>query len=169
MSHERPKPARSARRLHCWVCGRELSATAAELRRFAVTGLPRCCGQDMQAGPPAAPVPSFPDRLGRRWLARVGVRTEVRRESPPDMADLGLGLIDVSADGAPVRLTAPLELGEEVRVRFRRRGPRRPSRSLPRPAGAGRKAAASTWPGCGCAAGSPPPSWPTWPAEGQRP
>jgi hypothetical protein len=122
VSHERPKPARSVRRLHCWVCGRELSATAAELRRFAVTGFPRCCGQDMQAGPPAAPVPSFPDRLGRRWLARAGVRTEVRRESPPDMADLGLGLIDVSADGARVRLTAPLELGEEVRVRLRRRG-----------------------------------------------
>jgi hypothetical protein len=38
------------------------------------------------------------------------------------MADLGLGLIDVSADGACVRLTAPVERGEEVRVRLRRRG-----------------------------------------------
>jgi hypothetical protein len=122
VSDERSKPARQPRRVHCWVCGREVSAAPSELRRFAVTGFPRCCGQDMQAGPPAAPVPSFPDRLGRRWLARRGVRTEVRRESPPDMADLGLGLIDVSADGACVRLTAPVERGEEVRVRLRRRG-----------------------------------------------
>ena len=112
MSEDREKATRPARRLRCWVCGREDGVTAADLRLYAVTGVPRCCGSDMQpAGRSAPPLPKHPDRLGRRWAARAGAKAEVRRLGPPLGPDLGAGLVDVSADGARVRLTAPATVG----------------------------------------------------------
>ena len=126
MSVDRENAPRPARKVRCWVCGREAGATAAELRLYAVSGFPRCCGQDMQpAGRAAPPLPRYPDRLGRRWTARAGSKAEVRRLGPPLGPDLGAGLVDVSADGARVRLTAPAEVGQEVRVRLRRKGTRK--------------------------------------------
>jgi hypothetical protein len=126
VSEDRQNAPRPARRLRCWGCGRENGVTAAELRLYAVTGFPRCCGEDMRpAGRSAPPLPRYPDRLGRRWVARFGARAEVRRLGPPLGPDLGAGLVDVSTDGARVRLTAPAEIGEEVRVRLRRKGTRK--------------------------------------------
>jgi hypothetical protein len=70
-------------------------------------------------------VPSRQDRLGRRWVARAGARAEVRRASPGREPDLGVGLVDVSADGVCVRLTAPMETGEGVLIGLRPKGGRR--------------------------------------------
>jgi hypothetical protein len=70
-------------------------------------------------------VPSRQDRLGRRWVARAGARAEVRRVGSARNPDLGAGLVDVSEDGACVRLTAPMESGEEVLVGLRPKGGRR--------------------------------------------
>lgn len=127
MSEATQNAPRPARRVRCWICGREDRVTAADLRLYAVTGFPRCCGADMRTvdGRPAAPLPNHPDRLGRRWLARSGTRAEVRRPGPPVGPDIGAGLVDVSAVGARVRLTAPADVGEEVRIRLRRKGTRK--------------------------------------------
>ena len=124
MPEDRPTAPRPPRRIRCWLCGREKTAVPSELRRYAVTGFPRCCGADMRVvGGKATPrVPTHPDRLGRRWLARSGVRSEVRRPGSPPGPDLGAGLVDVSADGACVRVTAPVTVGEDLQVRFRRKG-----------------------------------------------
>ena len=132
MSEDRENAPRPARRVRCWTCGREDGVTAADLRLYAVTGFPRCCGQDMQVagGRPAPSLPSYPDRLGRRWLARSGTRAEVRRPGRPPGPDIGAGLVDVSTDGARIRLTAPTEIGEEVRLRLRRKGVRKATEVL---------------------------------------
>jgi hypothetical protein len=70
-------------------------------------------------------VSSRQDRLGRRWVARAGAKAEVRRVTTGREADLGAGLVDVSTDGACVRLTAPLEAGDVVTVGLRPKGGRR--------------------------------------------
>jgi PilZ domain len=126
LSHDHSKDPKTGRRMRCWGCGREAVATPSDLRRFTVSGFPQCCGVNMQAVAGVAPPspPTHPNRLGRRWLARSSVRAEVRRPGPPAGPDLGAGLIDVSTDGACVRLTAPVAVGEAIRVRLRRRGAR---------------------------------------------
>jgi hypothetical protein len=70
-------------------------------------------------------VRSRQDRLGRRWVARAGARAEVRRVGSAKNPDLGAGLLDVSEEGACVRLTAPLETGEAVLIGLRPKGGRR--------------------------------------------
>jgi hypothetical protein len=64
---------------------------------------------------PAAPRPPARRANGRR-PARAGARAEVRRVGSVVGGDLGAGLADVSADGAGVRLTAAVSVGEELAV-----------------------------------------------------
>jgi PilZ domain len=124
VSEPSPGATRRLRLMRCWRCGREQAAAPSEIRKFTVAGFPRCCRAAMSlvAGPPAPPLPAHPNRLGRRWLARRGARAEVRRSQSSPGPDLGAGLVDLSLDGACVRLTAPLEVGDAVWVRLRRRG-----------------------------------------------
>lgn len=68
-----------------------------------------------------APRPRPAGRDADRRPARPGARADVRRAGAVIGDDLGAGLVDVAADGAGVRLTAPVAVGEAVRVSLLRR------------------------------------------------
>jgi hypothetical protein len=90
-----------------------MDCTPADLRVYAAIGAPRCCGQPM-ALPLTEPRPT--GRTGDRRPARVNSRADVRRVGSAVGDDLGAGLTDVSADGAGVRLTDAVVVGEELAV-----------------------------------------------------
>jgi hypothetical protein len=68
---------------------------------------------------PAGPRPC--GRAADRRRARPGSRADVRRVGEVIGDDLGAGLADVSEDGAGVRLTAPVTVGETLQVCLLRR------------------------------------------------
>jgi PilZ domain len=64
---------------------------------------------------PTVPRDSGSRSMDRRRPVRAGARTSVHRPNA-EVAELGAGLLDVSPDGAGVRLTAPVGMGEELEV-----------------------------------------------------
>lgn len=97
--------------LTCPTCARVIGCTPADRRVYAAIGAPRCCGRVL-ALPPVEPRPV--GRPGSRRPPRAGVRADVRRPGLDE--DLAVGLVDVSADGGCVRVTAPFLPGDELEV-----------------------------------------------------
>jgi PilZ domain len=66
------------------------------------------------------------NRLGRRRPAKTGCVAEVRLGALGLGPDIGAGIIDVSEDGACVRVKAALQAGAQVEVRLTGPGCRKP-------------------------------------------
>ena len=113
-----PTAAEDPRVLRCGGCGRTERPTADQLRDLARFGWPECCGKVMALTAEAPPASaSGPERRGgARRPAKPGVRAEVRRGALGLGPDLGLALLDVSADGLRIRLREAVRAGEEVEV-----------------------------------------------------
>jgi hypothetical protein len=99
--------------LPCQACGRVQTCTRADLRAYAVIGTPKCCARTM-----AVPRTDLfaAGRSCERGVIASGTRAEVRRLSAEEGFDFCAGLADLSADGARVRLTAPVMTGERLVV-----------------------------------------------------
>lgn len=110
------RPGRG-RKLECPQCGRVEERSLDEIRRLVSGGWPECCGWLM---PPAGPagrkvvVRPYFRRRGRR-PARPGARAEIWRAAAPTR-DVGLGIVNVSACGAQVRLQVAALPGELVEI-----------------------------------------------------
>jgi PilZ domain len=77
-------------------------------RRFVTAVLARLRGR------PAGPKPGRDRRRVPRLPVPPGVRATVHLEAPDEGTDVALGLIDVSEDGAGLRLRTPVRPGEET-------------------------------------------------------
>lgn len=127
-----PSPAR---RLTCAICGRAEDCTSDDVLRLSREGWPRCCGGAMlllDAPAPAAPasVSGREKRLGRRRPARSGARVQFRRGALGLGPDLAVGLLDVSEDGARVRLKGAVDPGSEAEVLLARPGGGKPIKGM---------------------------------------
>lgn len=107
------------RLIRCRVCGRAEPRSPDDLSRMAAAGWPACCGESLPGA--AAPGPVLDPRLERRRsgrrAARPWVKAELRVGGAADLGpDLGLGLLDVSEDGARVRVRAAVQPAGAVEV-----------------------------------------------------
>jgi hypothetical protein len=109
--------------LKCRICGRTEARPADHLGRLAGGSWPECCGKVMAPAPsgvqvqekrPAEPIPER--RALPRRPAKHGTRAELRRGLMGMGPDLALALVDVSLEGARIRLKAPVCPGEQVEV-----------------------------------------------------
>jgi uncharacterized protein (DUF1684 family) len=155
------------RRLRCWHCAREEAAIAKEVRRYTVLGFPLCCGARMILRKPEAapPLPHFPDRMGRRWSPKPGIRVRISRSNGEPIAEVEAGLLNISVDGASIRLTVDAEAGKRIRFEFRPNRDRAPSRWSARCVGADRMAAECSLLVCDLSGHSPLKSCPSWPSN----
>jgi PilZ domain len=119
-----PAPAPGRREmLKCRACGRTEPRPADDLGRLARGSWPECCGKVMPPAPtgpdPASVVPAEPIQERRalaRRPARRGARAELRRGLMGMGPDLALALMDVSLEGARVKLKVAVCPGEQVEV-----------------------------------------------------
>ena len=122
----KPAPERPAtdRRevLRCRTCGRTETRNVDHLGQLARGAWPECCGKVMppakDSGPEPTPAaePAPERRSGPRRKARHGTRAELRRGRMGMGPDLAIGVVDISQDGARVRLKAAVCPGEQVEV-----------------------------------------------------
>jgi len=116
-----PAPCRR-QMLKCRTCGRTEPRPDGDLGRLARGTWPECCGKVMppapepgtEQPPPAEPLPER--RTLPRRRARHGTRAELRRGLLGMGPDLAVELVDVSQEGARIRLKAPVCPGEQVEV-----------------------------------------------------
>jgi hypothetical protein len=102
-------------KLRCNKCHRVVDCTPVDLRVYAAIGPPQCCGAVM-ALPPTNPTPAIP--TGQRRSVRAGTRIDVLRMGTDATTDPGAGLVNLGADGAGVRLSAPAVLGESLDIQI---------------------------------------------------
>jgi hypothetical protein len=107
----------------------------------------------MVLDPPEGESAAKPNRVGRRRPARAGGVAEVRLGALGLGPDLWAGLVEVSEDGACVRVKAALATGAQVELKVAGPGRGKPVAVRGRSAGAAPTAGGS-WPGCGSPAGS---------------
>jgi PilZ domain len=107
--------------LKCRACGRTEPRPGDNLGRLARGSWPECCGKVMPPAPepgmeppPAEPIPER--RTLPRRTAKHGARAELRRGLLGMGPDLAVELVDVSQEGARIRLRAPVCPGEQVEV-----------------------------------------------------
>src|SRR3954470_23742774 len=109
MPGERDEP----RRVQCGTCGRGEDCSRADVVRFSLTGWPRCCGEVMfllTSDDPSTPaLKPTPPPVDERRTVRLAMprwfRASVRAADGPELA---VGVVDVSAGGLGVRLSAEL-------------------------------------------------------------
>lgn len=116
MQRHPPAAASEGRVLQCATCGRTDRPTAEQLHDLARFGWPECCGKVMALTAEPAAAPGKERRGGSRRPAKPGVRAEIRRGCLGMGPDVGLALLDASADGLRVRLREPVRAGEETEI-----------------------------------------------------
>ena len=120
MPEPTPAPPAAAGGVRCLVCGRTADATSSQLRRYSVTGFPRCCGEAMvpRPGPGSTDetAAGMEKRLGPRRPARPRCQLEFRRGATGLGPNLGVELVDVSEDGLCVHIKESVVPGDEVEV-----------------------------------------------------
>jgi len=106
------------RLIRCRACGRAAPRSPDDVSRLAAAGWPACCGEAVPGA--AAPGPALDPHLERRRSARRAARPWAKAELRLGLGelgpDLGLALLDVSEDGARVRVRIAIEPGVEAEV-----------------------------------------------------
>jgi PilZ domain len=113
-----PAAGPGPRLLRCRVCGRAGPRLPEELSRLAAAGWPACCGESLSgaAAPPPTLDPDLERRRRPRRAARPWAKAELRLGQTDLGPDLGLALLDVSEDGARIRLRLTVQPGDAAEV-----------------------------------------------------
>jgi hypothetical protein len=114
---EAPIALTAQRHVRCGPCRRRFPCSPDDLARYARDGWPRCCAEAMVLDEPSEAAPRN-NRLGRRRAARAGGVAEVRLGALGLGPDLGAGLVDVSEDGACVRVKVAVASGAQVELKL---------------------------------------------------
>jgi hypothetical protein len=96
-----------------------------DVRLYAVTGLPQCCGFAMEL---VLPRPDSNRRKGERRKARGDLLLVVQRDAAKVRENIGAGLNNISLQGAGLRLTAPVSIDEKLELTILRADEREAAR-----------------------------------------
>jgi hypothetical protein len=102
-------------KLRCSKCNGVVDCTPVDLRVHTAIGRPRCYSAAMTL-PPTNPAPASP--TGQRRSVRAGTKVDVRRVGSDATIDPGAALVNLGADGAGVRLSAPAVLREPLDIQI---------------------------------------------------
>jgi hypothetical protein len=115
---EAPAAPSTQRHIRCGTCRRRFPCTPEDLLRYARDGWPKCCAEVMVLDPGIDEAAPRNNRLGRRRAAKAGGVAELRLGALGLGPDLGAGLVDVSDDGACVRVKAAVAQGAQVELKL---------------------------------------------------
>ena len=118
MSTDAPAAPAQQHHVRCGACRRRYPCSPDDLTRYGRVGWPKCCGEIMVSDPPAGESAVKPNRVGRRRPAKSGGVAELRLGAMGLGPDLGAGLVDVSEDGACVRVKAAIAPGAQVELKL---------------------------------------------------